>query len=76
MALGSHERVGKTLKLLNTPECCRRSMMEWLDQARICLAESLPKGSRIRDVTACPDRVAAGCRCIGIVGALWRVAAV
>jgi predicted nucleotidyltransferase len=47
MALTNHERVGKALERLNTPECCRRSMMEWIDQARICLAENLPNGSRM-----------------------------
>jgi len=47
MAITNHERVGKTLERLNTPKCCRRSMMEWIDQARMCLAENLPNGSRM-----------------------------
>ena len=47
MAITNQERVGKALELLNTLECYGRSIMEWIDQARICLAESLPKGSRM-----------------------------
>ncbi|MCM8626650.1 nucleotidyltransferase domain-containing protein [Accumulibacter sp.] len=47
MALTNHERVGKALERLNAPQCGRRSMMEWIDQARTCLAENLPNGSRM-----------------------------